>query len=120
MIRVTRPTTVAMALLLLLPLAAAGCGDDSSPTTAKAAFCKTTGEIDAATADIHSQADAVAAFTKVKPKIDQAVDRAPDAVKADARVMADAVDNALSTNDFSAFENGSLDAASQSIESYCS
>jgi hypothetical protein len=118
MIRVTRPATVAMALLL--PLAAIGCGDDNSPSTDKAAFCKTTGEIDAATADIHSQTDAIAAFTKVKPQIDQAVEQAPDAVKADTRVMADAVDTALSTSDFSAFENGSLDAASQSIESYCS
>ena len=118
MIRVTRLVTIAIALLL--PIAAVGCGDDNSPSTGKAAFCKTTAEIDAATADIHSQADAVAAFTKVKPKIDQAVDQAPDAVKADTQVMADAVDNALSTSDFSAFENGSLDAASQSIESYCS
>ena len=119
MIRVARRATVAIALVLL-PLAAFGCGDDNSSSVGKAAFCKTTGEIDAATADIHSQADAVAAFTKVKPKIDQAVDQAPDAVKADTRLMADAVDNALSTNDFSAFEDGSLDAPSQSIESYCS
>ena len=119
MIRATRLAPIAIALLL--PIAAVGCGDDNSPaSTDKAAFCKTTAEIDAATADIHSQADAVAAFTKVKPKIDQAVDQAPDAVKADTRVMADAVDNALSTSDFGAFENGSLDAASQSIESFCS
>ena len=118
MIRVTRPAAVAIALLL--PLAAVGCGDDNSASTEKAAFCKATGEIDVATADIHSQADAVAAFTKVKPKIDQAVDQAPDAVKADARAMADAVDTGLSTNDFSAFEDGSLDGASQRIERYCS
>ena len=120
MIRVTRLVPIAIALLL--PIAAVSCGDDNSATTGadKAAFCKTTGEIDAATADIHSQADAVAAFTKVKPKIDHAVDQAPDAVKADTQVMADAVDNALATSDFSAFENGSLDAASQGIESFCS
>ena len=117
MIRLTRPATAAIALLL--PFAAIGCGDDNSSGADRAAFCKTTSEIDAATADIHSQADAVAAFTKVKPKIDQAVDQAPDAIRADARVMADAVDNGLSTNDFGAFEDGSLDAASQSIESYC-
>ena len=117
MIRVTRLASLAVALLL--PLAAFGCGDDNSPGADKAAFCKTTAEIDAATADIHSQADAVTAFTKVKPKIDQAADQAPAAVKADTRVMADAVDNALSTSDFGAFENGSLDAASQSIESFC-
>ena len=90
-----------------------------SPGTITISFCRTTSEIDAATAAIHSQADAVAAFTKVKAKIDQAVDQAPAAVKADTQVMADAVDNALSTGDFGAFENGSLDAASQSIESFC-
>ena len=118
MIRVTRLVPIAIALLL--PVAAVSCGDDNSPSTEKAAFCKTTAEIDAATADIHSQADAVVAFTKVKPQIDHAADQAPDAVKADTRVMADAVDNALSTSDFSAFENGSLDAASQNIESFCS
>jgi ABC-type transporter Mla subunit MlaD len=117
MIRVTRLAPVAIALSL--SVAAFGCGDDNSPAANKAAFCKTTAEIDAATADIHSQADAVAAFTKVKPKIDHAVDQAPTAVKADTQVMADAVDNALSTSDFGAFENGSLDAASQSIESFC-
>ena len=117
MTSVTRLAPIAIALLL--PIAAVSCGDGNSPSTEKAAFCKTTSEIDAATADIHSQADAVAAFTKVKPRIDQAVDQAPDAVKADTRVMAEAVDNALSTSDFSAFENGSLDAASQNIESFC-
>ena len=117
MIRATRLAPGAIALLL--SLAAFGCGDDNGPSADKAAFCRTTSEIDAATADIHSQADAVAAFTKVKAKIDQAVDQAPAAVKADTQVMADAVDNALSTSDFGAFENGSLDAASQSIESFC-
>ena len=67
MIRVTRLVPIAIALLL--PIAAVSCGDDNSATsTDKAAFCKTTAEIDAATADIHSQADAVAAFTKVKPQ----------------------------------------------------
>ncbi len=118
MIRVTRLAPIAIALLL--PIAAVSCGDDNSAATDKAAFCKTTGEIDAATADIHSQADAVAAFTKVKPQVDQAVSQAPDAIKADTRVMSDAIDTALSTSDFSAFENGSLDEASQNIESFCS
>jgi hypothetical protein len=106
------------ALVLALALPITGCGSEANGD--KAAFCKTNLQIDAATANIHSEADAVAAFTKAQPMIRRAVRQAPDAVKADADTMAKAADHALSTKDFSAFENVSLDAPSKRIEKYCS
>ncbi len=117
MISITKAMSVTITVVACMT--AASCSSDNGAAGDKVAFCKASSEIDAATADIHSQEAAFAAFTTVQSKINSAVDLAPTEIRPDVRTMSDAVDHALSAKDFGAFEDGSLDAPTTTITEFC-
>lgn len=120
-----RRKIVAVSLLLAVATAGTACGSDSKSSDAsatkpdKAAFCRTSAKIDAATANIQSNDDAVAAFTKAQADVHLAVREAPADIAADVKVVAAAIDEGLKTKDFSAFQDGTLDAHTKRLDSYC-
>jgi len=126
---------VAVAALALIPVA---CSDDTEPTAGATtttaatstaptttadgdldAFCSAGGEIDAATSTIDSPDAAVTVFTDLQPTIDTMVAAAPAGVAGDARAFSDHVDGALSSKDFTAFEDGTVDSLVARFESAC-
>lgn len=134
----TRPFAIAaIAALALVPVA---CSDESEPsadttmTTSEApttttapvadgdleAFCAAGGDIDTATATIDSPDAAVTVFTGLRPTIDEMVAAAPTDVAEDAQAFSDHVDDALSSGDFAAFEDGTVDALVARLEAACS
>jgi len=116
--RTTRATAMAVAVLVL-PLAAAGCSNDSS-TDDKAAFCKLNAEIDAVLDTVQSDEQAFAAFTEVLPTMERAIKQAPKAIKPDAQKSVSAIRHGLDIEDLSELSSPQLDAASEHIRQYCS
>lgn len=143
----TRP--LAITALAALALFATACSDDSkntvdassttsapsvSQTTAGAstaatgpstggdleAFCSAGAEIDTATSAIDGPEAAVTVFTDLRPTIDDMVASAPDDVADDAQAFADHVDDAVASRDFTAFEDGTVDALVAELDAACS
>ncbi|MEY2470356.1 MAG: hypothetical protein QOF21_3054 [Actinomycetota bacterium] len=116
--RTTRVTAIAVAVLVL-PLAAAGCSNDSSKGD-KVAFCKLNAEIDAVLDTVQSDEQAFAAFTEVLPTMDRGLKQAPKAIKPDVQTSISAIRHGLEIDDLSELNSPQLDAASEHIRQYCS
>jgi hypothetical protein len=111
--------TAALAAVLLLPLAVAGCGKDN-PNGDKAAFCKLNAEINTVLDPVKSEEEAFTAFAKVLPTMDRGLKQAPDDVKPDVQKSFVAIRHGLEIRDLSALRSPDLDAASEHITQYCS
>lgn len=131
-----RPLAIAaIAALALIP---AACSDDNEPAAASSststvpatttasteggeleAFCAAGGEINSATASIDSPEAATTVFTDLQPTIDDMVAAAPTDLADEAQAFAGHVDGALSSGDFTAFEDGTVDALVASFEDAC-
>jgi hypothetical protein len=109
----------------------AGCGSsskssstDSSSTTAattdtKAAFCADNDAITKALSGITSADQAIPALKANITTIDKFGKDAPDAVKADAKLMVDGVHTAIEKNDASGMNTPTFTAAGEKVDAFC-
>jgi hypothetical protein len=130
---------LAIAAIAALTLISAACSDDNEATSASSstsaslvatsapsdageleAFCAAGGDINSATATIDSTEAATTIFTDLQPTIEKMVAAAPTDLADEAQAFADHVDGALSSGDFTAFEDGTVDALVADLEAACS
>lgn len=124
------------ALLLASALSIAGCGSDDArraddaPTTDRASttspagdldtFCGAGETINARTAAIAGPEDAIDAFTELDPALDDLAESAPAEVVDEAREFVSIARSAVESADFSAFEDGTVDALVEQFDAVCS
>lgn len=127
-------------LLALTTAVAVGCADDttatsrsaapaaSSPSTSAAAtkagsdttaFCAAGAELDARTSAITSPEQAAAVFAELGPTLDTMRSSAPDSVADAAEEFVSTAKAAVRSGDFTAFEDGTVDALVKQFEAVC-
>jgi|SRR3954454_15977500 len=86
----------------------------------KAAFCKANSDLDAATANASNPADLQKAFKDNDAKLDEALNTAPDEVKADTEKLVTAAKQVAQTGDVTPFQSDqSLQAAGDHLNTFC-
>lgn len=139
-IRRPNPAKHLCVLLALTVAVAAGCADDTTATSRPAApaapipstsaavtkagsdtaaFCAAGAELDARTSAITSPEQAAAVFADLGPTLDTLRSSAPDNVADAAEEFVSTAKAAVRSGDFTAFEDGTVDALVRQFDALC-